>query len=289
MRTNPEAALAERLAAEVRAQADAGAERIDWPALLAVAGVSRRQVDRIALAELGETPARMLRRLRGLAAVALLEAGADVLNASLRAGYSGPGRLHDAMVRSRGFTPGEIRRRGEGVSVLWDVVATSIGPVLLGATRRGLCSLRSCVRIPPEEHLAEMRSDWPLAEFRRDPAALEPVACELIEFLEQRRDSFSPEIDLPPGTPFQQRVWEELRRLEPGETVSYSELARRVGKPRAVRAVASVCAANQLTIAIPCHRAMRKDGSLAGFRWGIEWKRRLLEIEREALERRRAG
>lgn len=156
---------------------------------------------------------------------------------------------------------------------------TSIGDVLLAATPRGLCSLRLCATEGREAKLEELRRDYPRAEMAENPRAVQPYADELAAFLEGRSARFGPALDHLYGTAFQREVWAELQKLTPGETVSYTDLAARVGRPSAVRAVAQACARNHLAIAIPCHRAMRRDGALAGFRWGLDWKTRLLEIE----------
>ena len=156
---------------------------------------------------------------------------------------------------------------------------TSIGQALLAATPRGLCALRLCEFHGPQEQLADVRRDLPGAEFREEPAALQQYAEQLTAFLDGRAPVFNPPLDIAIGTAFQREVWAALQKVPPGKTISYTELAVQVGRPSAVRAVAGACARNGLAIAVPCHRAVRRDGSLAGFRWGTDWKQRLLALE----------
>ena len=179
---------------------------------------------------------------------------------------------------------GEIRRQGAGVCLSWGFFDTQIGIVLLAATPRGLCTLRLCQLHGGEKELQEVRADFPAAKFVDNPAALQSYADQLVAFLGAKADNFCPALDLLFGTTFQREVWTELQTLRPGETVSYTALARRVGRPAAVRAVASACARNHLAIAIPCHRVVKSDGSLAGYRWGIQWKSRLLALEAQMRE-----
>jgi AraC family transcriptional regulator of adaptative response/methylated-DNA-[protein]-cysteine methyltransferase len=167
------------------------------------------------------------------------------------------------------------------------VFDTVLGPVLMAATPRGLCALHPrspsaplpiSVPLPIGEALPSDFSAW---ERRENPQALREYADGLAAFLERRTNHFTPTLDILTGTAFQRRVWAELQRIPAGQTLSYTTLAERLGQPRAVRAVAGACARNAIAIAIPCHRIVRADGALAGFRWGLECKRRLLAWEAE--------
>lgn len=171
------------------------------------------------------------------------------------------------------------RQRGTGIRIDYGFFDTPLGVALLAATPHGLCTLRLCQFRGAQEQIADARVDFSAAEFVEAPEFVQAYADELAAFLDAQADTFSPPLDILRGTPFQREVWAELQTLRPGETISYTALAHRVGRPSAVRAVAGACAGNQIAIAIPCHRAVRSDGSLAGFRWGLEWKQRLLEIE----------
>jgi AraC family transcriptional regulator, regulatory protein of adaptative response / methylated-DNA-[protein]-cysteine methyltransferase len=274
------------LAAEIRRQAVEGAERLDFERLTALAHWSRRQVERRFRDKYLTSPARYFRDCQWDNARQLLLEGTDVLTASVQSGFTSPGRLHDAAVVRLGFTPGEIRRRGAGVHLDYGFFETQIGIVMLAATKRGLASLRLCGANPSAEQLAEeldlFCQDFPNAELEENPAELQIYADQLVAYLDARTGAeFCPPLDILQGTTFQREVWAALQKVKPGETITYTELARRVGHPTAVRAVAGACASNMIAVAVPCHRAIRQDGSLAGYRWGVEWKRRLLALEAE--------
>ena len=274
----------EAVAGEIRDQARQGREALCLNRLMAVAPWSRRQMERRFRERFLTSPSRYFRDCQTAVAERLLADGHDVLTAASESGFASPGRLHDALVQRRGLTPGEVRRRGEGVHVDYGFFDTQIGVVLLAATARGLCSLRICQVVGAQEQLDDVRRDFPMAEMEENAAAVQEYADQLVAFLEARAETFRPRLDLLTGTTFQREVWAELQRIKPGEVISYSTLASRVGRPAAVRAVASACARNGLAIAIPCHRVVQKDGSLAGYRWGTEWKRRLLSLEAEMAQ-----
>ncbi len=163
------------------------------------------------------------------------------------------------------------------VTIDYGFFDTPVGVALIAATERGLCALR--IGEFADEKLADLRRDFPRATLRENTSALQPYADQLVGFLSGRTETFRPPLDLLDGTPFQRAVWDELQRIAPGERISYAELAARVGRPLAVRAVACACASNGVAVAVPCHRVVRTDGSLAGYRWGKEGKRRLLDLE----------
>lgn len=278
-----------RLAAEIRKQAEEGLERLDVDRLMRLSPWSRRQTERLFRDFYLTSPARYFRDCQWDRARRMLMDGDDVLSASTKAGFASPGRLHDAVLARSGMTPGEIRRGGEGVHIDFGFFETQIGVVLIAATQRGLCSLRICGAHPSAERLAEevtrFRADYPQADLDEDTQALQTYADQLVAFLDARSPNFCPPLDILQGTTFQREVWAELQKIQPGETITYTELARRIGKPTAVRAVAQACSSNELAIAIPCHRTIRQDGTLAGYRWGVEWKRKLLALEAERHER----
>ena len=285
MMVYPEDRILEEVATEIRKQAAEGLERLDMDRLLAISHWSRRQTERLFREKYFTSPARYFRDCQWDRARQLLLEGDDVLSASTKAGFASPGRLHDAVLARSGMTPGELRRRGAGVHIDFGFFHTQLGVVLVAATKRGMCSLLICGANPSEQLLAErieeLRTAYPLAELNEDTVPLQVYADQLVAFLDDRSPSFAPTLDILLGTSFQREVWAELQQIQPGETISYTELAARLGRPEAVRAVASACAANCLAIAIPCHRVIRQDGTLAGYRWGVEWKQRLLQLEAE--------
>ncbi len=176
-----------------------------------------------------------------------------------------------------GMTSGTYRRGGSGATIAYSVVPCPLGYLLVAATERGICA----VRLGDSESELEdgLRREFPAARLERDQATLGCWVQELLDSLEGNR----PPLDLPldvRATAFQRRVWEALRAIPRGFTRSYREVAEAIGQPRAARAVARACAANPVALVVPCHRVVREDGGLGGYRWGIERKRALLELER---------
>ena len=273
------------LEADIHAQINAGYERLDVEQWMTLSPWGRRQTERKFRDRFLTSPARYFRDIQSDIAEELLTNGEDVLSASTKSGFTSPGRLHDATVVRYGLTPGELRRRGAGVTINFGFFQTPIGVVLIGATTRGICTLFLCGAHPDHEALAdkidELKRGFPNAQLEEEPEAVQIYADQLVAFLTDRSPEFCPPMDIIQGTTFQREVWNALRDLKTGEVVTYSDIAERIGKPSSVRAVASAIGRNNLAIAIPCHRVVRKDGTLSGYRWGIAWKTRLLEIEAE--------
>ena len=274
------------LAREIRRQAQSGASDVSLNSLLKTAPTSRRQTERLFRDRFLTSPGRYFRDCQQDKAFVLLAGGKDVLSAAVESGFASTGRLHDAVLSRRGMTPGEVRRRGAGVTIRYAFFDTPLGSALICATERGKCALRLCQfgektgdDAPGNLALSDVQNDFPEAVFVEDVGAVQGYADQLIAFLEDRAETFVPRLDVLRGTTFQREVWAEIQNIRPGETISYTELARRVGRPSAVRAVAGACAANRIAVAIPCHRVVRENGDIAGYRWGLEWKRRLLALE----------
>ena len=280
--------LVDALARRIERRAQEGWERLCLDRLYEGVPLSRRQTERLFRERFLTSPARYFRDCQTAVAERLLANGRDVLSATAESGFASPSRLHDALVTRRGLTPGEVRKRGAGVAIDYGFFDTPLGIALLAATGRGLCALRLCQFSGAEAKRDELRGDYPAADLRECAETAQLYADALVNFLEARAATFRPPLDLLAGTTFQREVWAELQRVAPGETLSYTELAARVGRPRAVRAVAGACARNHIAIAIPCHRIVSANGSLAGYRWGKEWKRRLLDLEAEFARRRGA-
>lgn len=273
------------LASEIRQQAHDGEPTLSIERVLKQSPWSRRQTERLFRERFLTSPLRYFRDCQQDRAFALLSSGKDVLSAAVESGFVSTGRLHDAVVSRHGMTPGEVRRRGEGVTIRYAFFDTPLGAALVAATERGVCALRLCQFMESETGgaaLAEVRKDFPLATFIEDVSATQSYADQLLAFLSARADCFAPRVDIFFGTTFQREVWSELQNLRPGDVISYTELAKRVGRPNAYRAVANACAANHLAIAIPCHRVVRSDGEVSGYRWGKEWKSRLIAFEKQS-------
>lgn len=262
---------------------------VDDPAALTLAALAAR---------VGKSPAHLQRTFRAAVGVSPREYAArcrlDRLKGSLRAGDSITGAIHDAGYGSTsrlyehtddhlGMTPGEYRAGGDGVAITHAVADTPLGPLLIAATDRGLCSVQ--FGDSPDELLARLRREYPRAELRpmRDTAA--PAFVAWVDALRRYIADGRPHPDLPldvRASAFQSRVWNFLKKIPPGETRSYAQVAAAIGAPTAARAVARACATNPVALAIPCHRVIRETGDLSGYRWGPERKRQLLARERAA-------
>jgi AraC family transcriptional regulator of adaptative response/methylated-DNA-[protein]-cysteine methyltransferase len=215
--------------------------------------------------------AQRMRRLKSQ-----LRKGDDVTTALYDAGFGSSSRLYERAPSQLGMTPATYRQGGTGMRVNYTIVDSPLGRLLVGATDRGISAVylgESDVRLE-----GALKKEYPRAEIRRDRNGLEGWVSKILEHLRGRE----PNLDLPTdvqATAFQRRVWEELRRIPYGTTRTYSQVARAIGQPAAVRAVARACATNPVSVVVPCHRVVRGDGKLAGYRWGVERKQALLEHE----------
>lgn len=204
-----------------------------------------------------------------------LRNGDSVTNAIYGAGYGSSRGFYEQAARRLGMKASEYKRSGGGVRIGYTVVKTSLGPMLVAATRKGVCA----VRLGPVRHVVrELAAEFPKASLVwADPTA-DDAAEHILRHLEGRERELHLPIDVK-ATAFQARVWKILRSIPYGETRSYGEVARAIGRPRAVRAVGRAVATNPIAIVTPCHRVVQKDGRLGGYRWGVERKRKLLEQE----------
>lgn len=197
--------------------------------------------------------------------------------AMYEAGYGSSSRLYERAPEQLGMTPGDYKAGGRDQSIAFTVTRTPIGSMLVAATERGICSIR--IGGAESEMRRGLAREFPAAKIRRDESALGRWVRAIVDHLEGK----APNLDLPVdarATAFQWRVWEELRAIPYGETRSYQEVARLVGRPKAARAVGRACATNPVAVVIPCHRVVRGDGSLGGYAWGLDVKRALLEREK---------
>ena len=240
-------------------------------------GVSRSHLQRAFTALVGCSPhewqvARRAERLR-----LALRDGDDVSRAALDAGFESLPSAYSAATKHLGMTPGAYRRGAAGEMIYFTVVACTLGHALVAMTSRGVC--RVILGDDPTALRAMLQEEMFAATLIADDAAVREVAQAVVDAASGVAMSTPLPLDLR-GTAFQQRVWRELTRIPRGETITYAELARRVGSPGAVRAVGSACGANPAAVVVPCHRVLRSDGALGGYRWGLERKAKLLEAER---------
>ncbi len=205
-----------------------------------------------------------------------LRKGDDVTTALYDAGFGSPSRLYEKSHQQLGMTPGTYRRGGAGVTVQYAIVPSQLGRMLAATTPRGLCAVRFGESASELE--GELRSEFHGATLVRDEAALWPYVGPLLASLRGEHVTVELPLDVR-ATAFQMKVWEALREIPAGETRSYTEVARAIGDPKAVRAVARACASNPVALAVPCHRVVRSDGELAGYRWGLQRKKKLLKLE----------
>ncbi|MGA9566424.1 MAG: bifunctional DNA-binding transcriptional regulator/O6-methylguanine-DNA methyltransferase Ada [Candidatus Korobacteraceae bacterium] len=208
-----------------------------------------------------------------------LRKGDDVTTALYDAGFSSPSRLYEKSSQHLGMTPGTYRKGGAGMTIQYATVASPLGRVLVAATARGLCSVRFGESAGELER--ELREEFSAAVIRRDDAALQPYVKPLLASLCGEGTTVDLPLDIR-ATAFQKKVWEALREIPTGETRSYTDVARTIGNPKAVRAVARACASNPVAVVVPCHRVVRSSGESSGYRWGVERKKKLLEQERRA-------
>lgn len=248
--------------------------------LAARAGLSRFHLHRVFKAVTGLTPrgyaaAHRARRVRG----ALSQATSTVTDAIYEAGYNSSGRFYAEADQLLGMTPGDYRAGGANAAIRFAIGQCSLGAILVAASARGICAI--LLGDDPDALARELQDRFPKAVLIGADAAFESTVARVVGLVEAPRLGHDLPLDVR-GTAFQQRVWQALRMIPAGETASYAEIARRIGAPTSMRAVAQACGANALAVAIPCHRVVRSDGALSGYRWGVERKRALLEREAEA-------
>jgi AraC family transcriptional regulator of adaptative response/methylated-DNA-[protein]-cysteine methyltransferase len=243
------------------------------------AGISRFHFHRVFKEITGATPREWGKAYRLGRFAARLDAGESVAEAVYAAGFGASSRAYEAAPGGLGMTPGARRHGGRGETIRFTTVETGLGWALVAATGRGICMTALGDEKAPLE--AELRRRFPAALIWPADAALTAWAERIVQFI--TRPDAQPDLPLDiRGTAFQAQVWRALQKIPPGQTRSYSEIAAALGRPSAVRAVAQACAKNKLALLVPCHRVVRSDGDLAGYRWGIERKRALIAREREA-------
>jgi AraC family transcriptional regulator of adaptative response/methylated-DNA-[protein]-cysteine methyltransferase len=248
----------------------------DLATLAGTAGMSPYHFHRIFKAITGLTPRAYFTAHRaGRMRKELLRSG-TVTEAIYNAGYGSGSRFYSESSRLLGMTPTQFRHGAEQLEIRYAMRPCSLGLVLAAATEAGICSI--VLGATPEELISQLRRMFPKATITAGDEIFGEWVSQVVETIETPARGLDLPLDVR-GTAFQQRVWQALREIPAGQTLSYSEVAARIGSPKSVRAVAHACAANPAAIAIPCHRVVGKNGSLSGYRWGIERKRALLERE----------
>jgi AraC family transcriptional regulator of adaptative response/methylated-DNA-[protein]-cysteine methyltransferase len=235
-------------------------------------GYAPHHFQRLFTRELGVSPAAYARGLRAKRAEQHLEENERVTDAIYDAGYSGPSRFYSDAKERLGMTPSAWRDGGRGETIRWTIVQSALGPMLVAATPKGIC------RLTFDDSVDSLRRIFPNATLIADDGSMSALVEGALAAVERPLAMPDLPIDVA-GTAFQEAVWRELRKIPPGETRSYAQIAAAVGKPGAVRATGSANGANHVAVLIPCHRVVRSDGSLGGYAGGIERKRKLLEAE----------
>ena len=252
---------------------------LDRPVPLAelarIAGLSSFAVQRAFRRVLGISPSQYQAHKRAAALrTSLVRPETRITDAIYDAGYSGPARAYGQA--QLGMRPQDYRNRGRDIRIGYTTGSSQLGRVLVAATERGLCSV--ILGKTGAELKAQLRTQFPAAELAEQPG-LEPRLAQVLSQLTEHPAALDLPLDLR-ATAFQMRVWQALKSIPRGETRTYAQLAHEIGQPAAVRAVARACATNPVAVVIPCHRIIGSDGKLTGYRWGVERKRKLLEIEK---------
>lgn len=240
-------------------------------------GLSPAHFQRVFSKWVGVSPKKYLQYLTLDHAKSLLNERFTVLDTTYESGLSSPGRLHDLFVRWEAMTPGDYARKGRGLRIQYGWFPSPFGEVLAMGTERGLCGLAFSAEFGRNWAWEDMTGRWPEATYEEAQMALSSWV--------EAAFKGAGEISLAPlGAPFQVQVWEALMRIPSGHVTTYSEIANAIGRPRAVRAVGTAVGRNPISWLIPCHRAMRRDGGLGGYHWGLPIKRAMMAYEAARLE-----
>ncbi|GAB3107924.1 bifunctional DNA-binding transcriptional regulator/O6-methylguanine-DNA methyltransferase Ada [Cupriavidus yeoncheonensis] len=249
-------------------------------ALATRAGLSPFHLHRVFKAETGLTPkayasAYRARRLRTV----LATPDTSVTEAIYDAGFNSNSRFYETSDQLLGMRARDYRDGGTGAVIRFAVGQCALGAILVAQSQRGICAI--LLNDDPDTLVRELQDQFPNAQLIGGDAGFEQLVAQVVGFVEAPSIGLNLPLDVR-GTAFQERVWQALREIPPGKTVSYAEIAERIGAPRATRAVAQACGANHIAVAIPCHRVVRRDGDISGYRWGVDRKRELLRREAEA-------
>jgi AraC family transcriptional regulator of adaptative response/methylated-DNA-[protein]-cysteine methyltransferase len=247
--------------------------------LAAKIGVSRAHLQRTFTRAVGVSPRRYAATLREQRLRSALRSGATVTEATYASGFGSSSPVYESAAATIGMTPARYRGGAPGTTIAYGIVASALGSVLVAATERGICH----VALGEDKTALErdLRTSFPRATLERADDRVESATSALVRYLAAGGPWPQLPLDVR-ATAFQARVWEALTHIAPGSTTTYSDLARALGDPQATRAVARACAANPVALLIPCHRVIAKNGDMRGYRWGVDRKSRLLDIERNA-------
>ena len=283
LRCRPKALTGNRQADSVKAICRFIEQHLDEPVTLGRLGKEFHQspfhLQRRFKAVLGITPREYADTCRVRQLKRSLQAGDSVTRAMYDAGYSSSSRLYERTASQLGMTPDKYRRGAIAAAIRHTIVDSPLGRMLVAATDRGICAIQFART--DGELLEGLKREFPFAAHKKDESGLEAWVAALLQHMRgQHLDSFLP-LDIR-ATAFQRRVWTYLQSIPFGATRSYHQVAKAIGQPTAARAVARACATNPVAVAIPCHRVVREDGSMGGYRWGIERKQALLEMEQHS-------
>ena len=245
-------------------------------ALAARMGVSAAHFQRVFSAWVGVSPKRYQQYLVLDHARDLLARKFTLLDTALETGLSGPSRLHDLFMTWESMTPGDVARGGAGLAIDWGWFDSPFGAAIVMGSEKGICGLGFAAEIGEAAAFADLQNRWPLAQFRENPVQLAPWVQTAFG-LQLGANAPAPLLLI--GAPFQIKVWQALLAIPSGHVTTYSEIARHIGHPKAVRAVGTAVGRNPISLLIPCHRALRKSGALGGYHWGLPVKRAMLAYE----------
>ncbi|MBD9460049.1 bifunctional DNA-binding transcriptional regulator/O6-methylguanine-DNA methyltransferase Ada [Pseudomonas sp. PDM05] len=244
--------------------------------LAAHAGLSPYHFHRVFKAVTGLTPKAYANARRSRKVREALKGRHSVTDALYDAGFNSNSRFYESADQLLGMTPSDYKAGGTNSAMLFAVGQCSLGAILVAQSRRGVCAI--LLGDDPDALVRDLQDQFPKAELVGADRGFEQLIAQVVGFIETPALGLDLPLDLR-GTAFQQRVWQALRDIPLGSTASYAQIAERIGAPKSYRAVAQACGANNLAVAIPCHRVVRSNGELSGYRWGVERKRRLLERE----------
>ncbi|MDB6023847.1 MAG: O-6-methylguanine methyltransferase [Verrucomicrobiales bacterium] len=249
-------------------------------------GMSPFHFHRVFTKRVGLTPKAYAKAQRNERARSELAKRNTVTTAIYSAGFNSNSRFYADSSQMLGMAPKRYRAGGEGTTIRFAVGECSLGSILVASSEKGVCAI--LLGDDPQDLCKDVQNRFPRARLIGGDKKFERVVARVVGFIETPRLGLNLPLDVR-GTAFQQRVWKALSEISVGTTANYTEIAKRIGLPKAVRAVAGACAANAIAVAIPCHRVVRTDGNLSGYRWGVERKRALLERERNQMKGRASG